>query len=116
MEATSTVQPMAKYKLVFLGDQSVGKTSIITRFMYEKFDSTYQVSPLGSALVAARALVRMECAKLPTRETRGELRERERERERREERDANHDEMLTNETSLWVRGPQRGRRADLRQR
>ena len=35
---------MAKYKLVFLGDQSVGKTSIITRFMYDKFDSTYQVS------------------------------------------------------------------------
>ncbi len=29
---------------VFLGDQSVGKTSIITRFMYDKFDNTYQVS------------------------------------------------------------------------
>ena len=41
--AQATVQPMAKYKLVFLGDQSVGKTSIITRFMYDKFDSTYQV-------------------------------------------------------------------------
>eukprot|EP01122_Echinamoeba_exundans_P003699 TRINITY_DN13775_c0_g1_i1.p1 TRINITY_DN13775_c0_g1~~TRINITY_DN13775_c0_g1_i1.p1 ORF type:complete len:221 (-),score=60.06 TRINITY_DN13775_c0_g1_i1:72-734(-) len=33
---------MAKYKLVFLGDQSVGKTSIITRFMYDTFDTTYQ--------------------------------------------------------------------------
>ena len=43
-QTVSTVQPMAKYKLVFLGDQSVGKTSIITRFMYDKFDSTYQVS------------------------------------------------------------------------
>jgi len=31
-----------KFKLVFLGDQSVGKTSIITRFMYDTFDSTYQ--------------------------------------------------------------------------
>ena len=64
----STVSPLAKYKLVctdrpavrvadgaatagldlvavlqvFLGDQSVGKTSIITRFMYDKFDNTYQ--------------------------------------------------------------------------
>jgi Ras-related protein Rab-6A len=35
--------PLAKYKLVFLGDQSVGKTSIITRFMYDTFDNTYQV-------------------------------------------------------------------------
>ena len=38
----SNVSPLAKYKLVFLGDQSVGKTSIITRFMYDKFDNTYQ--------------------------------------------------------------------------
>merc|ERR1712127_225445 len=30
--------------LVFLGDQSVGKTSIITRFMYDKFDNTYQAT------------------------------------------------------------------------
>ena len=69
--ASTTVSPLAKYKLVgsssryifeggqcavvapyavyfaalqvFLGDQSVGKTSIITRFMYDKFDNTYQV-------------------------------------------------------------------------
>jgi hypothetical protein len=41
--AMSQVTPLAKYKLVFLGDQSVGKTSIITRFMYDKFDTTYQV-------------------------------------------------------------------------
>lgn len=38
------VTPLAKYKLVFLGDQSVGKTSIITRFMYDKFDTTYQAT------------------------------------------------------------------------
>eukprot|EP01098_Paradermamoeba_levis_P007957 TRINITY_DN3315_c0_g1_i1.p1 TRINITY_DN3315_c0_g1~~TRINITY_DN3315_c0_g1_i1.p1 ORF type:complete len:224 (-),score=62.58 TRINITY_DN3315_c0_g1_i1:204-875(-) len=36
--------PLAKYKIVFLGDQSVGKTSIITRFMYDTFDSTYQAT------------------------------------------------------------------------
>ncbi|KAG6497557.1 hypothetical protein ZIOFF_045458 [Zingiber officinale] len=38
------VSALAKYKLVFLGDQSVGKTSIITRFMYDKFDNTYQAT------------------------------------------------------------------------
>ncbi|EOA17408.1 hypothetical protein CARUB_v10005710mg [Capsella rubella] len=38
----ATVSPLAKFKLVFLGDQSVGKTSIITRFMYDKFDTIYQ--------------------------------------------------------------------------
>ena len=37
------VSALAKYKLVFLGDQAVGKTAIITRFMYDKFDDTYQV-------------------------------------------------------------------------
>lgn len=35
--------------LLAQGDQSVGKTSIITRFMYDKFDTTYQV---GATLVA----------------------------------------------------------------
>lgn len=55
--------PLRKYKLVFLGEQSgrytqrpigmqeahsllchvVGKTSLITRFMYDSFDNTYQV-------------------------------------------------------------------------
>lgn len=36
--------PMKKYKLVFLGEQSVGKTSLITRFMYDSFDNTYQAT------------------------------------------------------------------------
>jgi GTPase SAR1 family protein len=32
-----------KYKLVFVGDQSVGKTSIINRFIYDSFTGTDQV-------------------------------------------------------------------------
>ena len=38
------IAPLAKYKLVFLGDQGVGKTSIITRFMYDSFDKNYQAT------------------------------------------------------------------------
>ena len=29
---------------VFLGDQATGKTGIITRFMYDKFDTNYQAT------------------------------------------------------------------------
>ncbi|KAI3618532.1 hypothetical protein CBS9595_002895 [Malassezia furfur] len=35
---------MRKFKLVFLGEQSVGKTSLITRFMYDTFDANYQAT------------------------------------------------------------------------
>ncbi|KAJ2707355.1 GTPase Ryh1 [Coemansia sp. IMI 203386] len=45
MSATQDgTNPLGKYKLVFLGEQSVGKTSIITRFMYDTFDTTYQAT------------------------------------------------------------------------
>lgn len=37
------IVPRSKYKLVFLGDEAVGKTSVITRFMYDTFDNTYKV-------------------------------------------------------------------------
>lgn len=36
--------PLRKFKLVFLGEQSVGKTSLITRFMYDAFDNNYQAT------------------------------------------------------------------------
>lgn len=35
---------LRKYKLVFIGDQSVGKTSIISRFQYDTFDDHYQTT------------------------------------------------------------------------
>lgn len=42
-DQSSTSSP-SKYKVVFLGDQSVGKTSIILRFMYDSFDPNYQAT------------------------------------------------------------------------
>jgi len=41
---TDSANPLRKFKLVLLGEQSVGKTSLITRFMYDTFDSTYQAT------------------------------------------------------------------------
>nr|XP_019007821.1 GTP-binding protein ryh1 [Kwoniella pini CBS 10737]OCF46602.1 GTP-binding protein ryh1 [Kwoniella pini CBS 10737] len=41
---SSASTPLRKFKLVFLGEQSVGKTSLITRFMYDTFDNTYQAT------------------------------------------------------------------------
>eukprot|EP00929_Paragymnodinium_shiwhaense_P038578 TRINITY_DN20369_c0_g1_i5.p1 TRINITY_DN20369_c0_g1~~TRINITY_DN20369_c0_g1_i5.p1 ORF type:complete len:158 (-),score=12.18 TRINITY_DN20369_c0_g1_i5:186-659(-) len=38
------VRGLNKYKLVFLGEQAVGKTSVITRFMYDTFDNNYQAT------------------------------------------------------------------------
>jgi Ras-related protein Rab-6A len=40
-QPSHSVPALAKYKLVFLGDQSVGKTSVITRFMYDSFQTAY---------------------------------------------------------------------------
>ncbi|CAH1953491.1 unnamed protein product [Acanthoscelides obtectus] len=43
--STADLTPtLKKYKLVFLGEQSVGKTSLITRFMYDSFDTNYQAT------------------------------------------------------------------------
>jgi len=36
--------PLKRTKIVLLGNQSVGKTSLITRFMYDTFDNTYQAT------------------------------------------------------------------------
>lgn len=47
--------PMRKFKLVFLGQESVGKTSLITRFMYDSFDNTYSVSVRRTLAARSRA-------------------------------------------------------------
>ena len=38
------ISAIAKYKLVFLGDQGVGKTSIITMFMFGTFEANYKAT------------------------------------------------------------------------
>eukprot|EP01106_Pelomyxa_sp_JSP_P015292 TRINITY_DN519_c0_g2_i1.p1 TRINITY_DN519_c0_g2~~TRINITY_DN519_c0_g2_i1.p1 ORF type:complete len:209 (-),score=37.05 TRINITY_DN519_c0_g2_i1:56-682(-) len=44
MAAPYTMNPLSRFKMVFLGDTTVGKTSIITRFMYDTFDANYQAT------------------------------------------------------------------------
>ncbi|RKP08544.1 ras family-domain-containing protein [Thamnocephalis sphaerospora] len=43
-QQSGDINSLRKFKLVFLGEQSVGKTSLITRFMYDSFDNTYQAT------------------------------------------------------------------------
>lgn len=42
--SASSGRTLRKYKIVFLGEQGVGKTSLITRFMYDTFDDNYQAT------------------------------------------------------------------------
>ena len=51
------IAPLAKYKLVFLGDQSVGKTSMITRFMYDDFQEAYQVCSVIKSRLCIRGFI-----------------------------------------------------------
>ncbi|PIA14288.1 small GTP binding protein RAB6A [Coemansia reversa NRRL 1564] len=44
MATQDGANPLRKHKLVFLGEQGAGKTSVITRFMYDMFDTTYQAT------------------------------------------------------------------------
>jgi GTPase SAR1 family protein len=43
MDQNTNLSNIFKFKIVFLGDQSVGKTSIINRFMLDTFDGTEHV-------------------------------------------------------------------------
>ena len=49
MDETKTISVsfnnnVRKVKVVFLGEQSVGKTSIITKFMFDTFENAYQAT------------------------------------------------------------------------
>ena len=54
-----------KTKIVFIGDQYVGKTSIINRFIKDTFDNSHNVrtlicSPLSALTLYPRTLASME--------------------------------------------------------
>jgi Ras-related protein Rab-6A len=38
------MEDVAKYKIIFLGDQGVGKSSILNRFAQDKFEANYQAT------------------------------------------------------------------------
>lgn len=44
-EETTSLGPDSKYKVVFLGDSAVGKTSIVERIAYGKYDDAHSVTP-----------------------------------------------------------------------
>ncbi|GLE08618.1 hypothetical protein PINS_up019922 [Pythium insidiosum] len=67
------IAPLAKYKLVFLGDQGVGKTSIITRFMYDTFDNAYQAT-IGIDFLSKTMYMEDRTVRLQLWDTRGQER------------------------------------------
>ncbi|XP_045476939.1 GTP-binding protein ryh1-like [Harmonia axyridis] len=67
---SKTVQ---KYKLVLLGEQSVGKTSLITRFMYDSFDNSYQAT-VGIDFLSKTVYVQDKTVRLQLWDTAGQER------------------------------------------
>lgn len=62
-----------KYKVIFLGDESVGKTSIITRFMYDTFEPRAQ-STIGIDFLAKTVILDDRSIKLLLWDTAGQER------------------------------------------
>lgn len=68
-----SVQPRTKYKLVFVGDMSVGKTSIISQFMYNHFDTSYDAT-IGIDFLAKTHTVKGKTVRLQLWDTAGQER------------------------------------------
>lgn len=67
------LNPLYKYKLVFLGEQSVGKTSLITRFMYDSFSEAYQAT-IGIDFLSKTVHLREKSVRLQIWDTAGQER------------------------------------------
>ncbi|CAI2379486.1 unnamed protein product [Moneuplotes crassus] len=72
LDQSSSSAPV-KYKVVFLGDQSVGKTSIILRFMHDTFDSQYQAT-IGIDFLSKTMMVDDKMVRLQLWDTAGQER------------------------------------------
>ena len=72
LDQSSSSAPL-KYKVVFLGDQSVGKTSIILRFMHDTFDPQYQAT-IGIDFLSKTMLVDDKMIRLQLWDTAGQER------------------------------------------
>lgn len=62
-----------KYKLVVVGDEAVGKTSILTRFMYDTFTPQYKVT-VGIDFVSKNIYLEDRCIRLQLWDTAGQER------------------------------------------
>ncbi len=62
-----------RYKLVFLGDSCTGKTSLVTRFMYNTFDPTFQ-STIGIDFMSKSMYVGERTVRLQLWDTAGQER------------------------------------------
>jgi len=67
------VMPRSKFKLVFVGDSSVGKTSIISRFMYNHFDLNHDAT-IGIDFLAKTHTVMDKTVRLQLWDTAGQER------------------------------------------
>lgn len=69
-----TIDPNnVRYKVVFLGDSATGKTSIVTRFMYGTFESTFQ-STIGIDFISKTMYLEEKTVKLQLWDTAGQER------------------------------------------
>ena len=65
--------PQRKFKLVFLGEQAVGKTCIIRRFVYDTFDSMYK-STIGIDFLSKMMYLEDQTVRLQLWDTTGQER------------------------------------------
>lgn len=69
---SSVVTSRHKFKIVILGDEGVGKTSLLARFMYDTFDPSYKVT-IGIDFVSKNLYLSDRVVRLQLWDTAGSL-------------------------------------------